>query len=65
MLGISAYREGVESNFPVTPKFCPICGHDSIRRVTRREILNLYRCGDGHFFIFDSEPEPKEETEKN
>jgi len=64
IIRISTYREDVESNFPVTPKFCPICGHNSIERVTRRGVLNLYRCGDGHFFNFDSEPEPKEQIEE-
>jgi hypothetical protein len=50
------YRWGVQTKPPITPKFCPICGHNSIERVTRPGVLNLYRCGDGHFFIFDSEP---------
>jgi predicted RNA-binding Zn-ribbon protein involved in translation (DUF1610 family) len=55
----------VESNAPVTPKFCPICGHNSIQRVTKRDVLNLYRCGDGHFFMFDiDETENQEKSSK-
>jgi predicted RNA-binding Zn-ribbon protein involved in translation (DUF1610 family) len=53
------YCWDVETDVPITPKFCPICGQNSIERVTEREVLNLYRCGEGHFFIFDTDKEPQ------
>ena len=43
-----------ESAFP--PRFCPICGLDSILPIVRKDVLNLYRCGAGHFFVFDPVP---------
>jgi hypothetical protein len=45
------------------PDFDMICGHNSVKRVTRRGVLNLYRCGDGHFFIFDTEKEAQEKPQ--
>jgi hypothetical protein len=51
----------VGSKIPITPKFCPICGQDSIQPVTRQEVLNLYRCGHNHFFVFDPAPEEKQD----
>jgi hypothetical protein len=61
---MSPYREGVESNTPVAPKFCPICGHDSIKPVTKRGVLHLFRCGEGHYFVFDPKPDEEEESNK-
>jgi len=44
-----------------TPKNCPVCGHDSIRPVTRAVLVKLEneevpvviacRCGEGHLFL--------------
>ena len=36
-----------------TPRFCPICGQNSIEAYVRPGALHLYRCGNGHFFMFD------------
>jgi hypothetical protein len=36
-----------------TPKFCPICGKDSIQHVSNQQALQLFRCGQGHYFVFD------------
>jgi len=44
------------------PKFCPICGQDSIQNVSGKIILNLFRCGQGHYFIFDSLPSNPEKS---
>jgi hypothetical protein len=51
----------VETALPITPKCCPICGHDSIRSVTRGEVLNLYRCREGRFFVLDPVPQDKQD----
>src|ERR1700751_2697066 len=53
---VNPYGKGVQSNSPAMPKFCPICGHNSIQRATKRGVLNLYRCVGGHYFIFDFDP---------
>lgn len=34
------------------PKFCPVCGRDSIRVYEREGVLDLYRCGQSHYFHF-------------
>lgn len=48
------------TTLPITPNYCPICEHNSIQPVTHRGIVNLYRCGEGHFFTFDGEPQEKQ-----
>ena len=53
---VNPYGKGVQSNSPAMPKFCPICGHNSIQRATKRGVLNLYRCVGGHYFIFHFDP---------
>ncbi len=54
-----------------TPKKCPVCGHDSIRPVTRSVLVKVenqevpgvlaYRCGEGHLFLVAA---PEEQTKK-
>jgi predicted RNA-binding Zn-ribbon protein involved in translation (DUF1610 family) len=61
ILTVNAYGKGVQSNSPAMPKSCPICGHNSIQRATKRGVLNLYRCVGGHYFIFDFDPTAKDQ----
>jgi hypothetical protein len=67
ILAHAKYIFSVGSKFPITPKFCPFCEHESIQPVTRQGVLNFSRCGHGHFFVFDPAPEEKQDqsaTEK-
>ena len=44
-----------------TPRLCPICGQNSIEAYVRPRALQLYRCGNAHFFTFDwYEDSPKQ-----
>jgi hypothetical protein len=56
-----------------TPKFCPVCSHDSIKPVTKATFAKLeneqepevvaYGCGRGHFFLVRP-PEVKKQAER-
>jgi hypothetical protein len=42
----------MENRNEAYPKFCPICGHDSIEAYERAAAVPLYRCATGHYFLF-------------
>lgn len=51
------------ANERLFPKFCPVCGVASIQVLDRPGIHDLYRCGDGHFFIFELTGEQQRSSE--
>src|SRR6478609_4266337 len=44
----------METNDPIVPNWCPICGCDSMAAFFRPGAIDLYRCGQGHWFFYDS-----------